>query len=65
LVDVADWEVNDQAAESKQKWVRIKIGGGEGYLPEEQIRSPIEHTACFIRTDGGWRMSGFGPGSGK
>jgi hypothetical protein len=65
LVDVVDWEVNDQGPASKQKWVKIKISGGEGFLPEEQIRSPIEHTVCFVRAEGGWRMIGFGPGSGK
>jgi len=65
LVEVADWEVDDQLSASKQKWVKIKLGGGEGFLPEEQIRSPIEHTACFVRAEGGWRMIGFGPGSGR
>ena len=65
LVHVVDWEVNDRAPEAKQKWVKIKIAYGEGYVPEEQVRSPIEHTACFIRTEGGWRMIGFGPGGGN
>jgi hypothetical protein len=65
LVQVADWEIDDRSLDTKQKWVRIKIAYGEGYVPEEQVRSPIEHTACFIRTEGGWRMMGFGPGGGK
>ena len=65
LVEVRDWEVADQAADSKQKWVRVRLPKGEGYVPEEQIRSPIEHTACFLKTANGWRMTGFGPGSGK
>ena len=65
IVEVSDWEVNDAAAGSKQKWVRIRLRAGEGYVPEEQIRSPIEHTACFVKSAGGWRMTGFGPGSGK
>ena len=64
MVEVVDWEVADRAG-SKQKWVRIKAGGREGYVPEEQIRSPIEHTACFVKTEGGWRLIGFGPGGGK
>ena len=65
LVEVRDWEVADRAADSKQKWVRIRIPKGEGYVPEEQIRSPIEHTACFVKGGNGWRLTGFGPGSGK
>lgn len=65
IVEVADWEVNDQSTESKQKWVRIKLKDGEGYVPEEHIRSPIEHAACFARGEAGWRMTGFGPGGGK
>jgi hypothetical protein len=65
LVEVRDWEVADRAADSKQKWVRIRISKGEGYVPEEQIRSPIEHTACFAKGGNGWRLTGFGPGSGK
>jgi hypothetical protein len=65
IVEVRDWEVNDQSAESKQKWVRIRVRAGEGYVPEEHIRSPIEHTACFVKSANGWRMTGFGPGGGK
>lgn len=65
IVEVSDWEVNDRAADSKQKWVKIRLNNGEGYVPEEQIRSPIEHAACFTKDEGGWRMTGFGPGGGK
>lgn len=56
IVAVTDWDVADQVADAKQRWVKIKIGESEGYVPEEQIRSPIEHTACFVRTAEGWRM---------
>ena len=65
LVVVTDWEVNDKAPEARQKWVKIRIPYGEAYVPEEQVRSPIEHTACFVKAEGGWRLIGFGPGSGK
>ena len=65
VVVVTDWEVDDQSPGVKQKWVKIKIAYGEAYVPEEQIRSPIEHTACFVRIEGGWRMIGFGPGGGN
>jgi len=65
IVEVTDWEVSDRAADSKRKWVKIRLKNGEGYVPEEQIRSPIEHAACFTRGEGGWRMTGFGPAGGK
>jgi hypothetical protein len=65
LVEVRDWEVADQSPGSRQKWVLIRIPKGEGYVPEEQIRSPIEHTACFVKGANGWRLTGFGPGGGK
>jgi len=57
IVTVTDWDVADQAADVKQHWVKIKIQEGEGFVPEEQIRSPIEHAACFVKTPDGWRMT--------
>ena len=65
LVAVADWEVADRAADVKQRWVKVKVRSGEGYVPEEQIRSPVEHSACFVKTESGWRLTGFGPGGGS
>lgn len=59
LVPVADWEVPDQAKETSQKWVKIRFRDKDGFVPEEQIRSPIEHRACFIKTESGWRMIAF------
>ncbi|MGH8622544.1 MAG: hypothetical protein ACRET3_10425 [Burkholderiales bacterium] len=64
IVAVADWEVDDRAPDFPQKWVKIKFKTGEGYVPEEQIRSPIEYTACFVKTGNGWRMSAFAPAGG-
>jgi len=64
IVAVADWEVDDRAADFPQKWVKIKLKTGEGYVPEEQIRSPIEHVACFVKTENGWRMTAFAPAGG-
>lgn len=64
IVRVADWEVADQSADVRQRWVKIKLGMGEGYVPEEQIRSPIEHTACFVKTTEGWRMIALAVGGG-
>jgi hypothetical protein len=62
IVRVTDWEVPDLDPGFKQNWVRIRLlKEGTGFVPEEQIRSPIEHSACFIRTARGWRMTVFGP----
>lgn len=61
---VSDWEVPDKAPDVKQRWVKVKVKNGEGYVPAEQIRSPVEHAACFVRTDAGWRMTGLAPGGG-
>ena len=64
LVAVADWDVADKTADVKQRWVKVKVKSGEGYVPEEQIRSPIEHSACFVKTENGWRLTGLAPGGG-
>ena len=61
VVPVTDWEVDDSDAASRQKWVRIRLKGRDGYVAEEHMRSPIEHAACFIKTDGSWRLTVFGP----
>jgi len=65
ILEVVDWEVDDRSPASKQKWVRVRLKRGEGYVQEEHIRSPIEHTACFVKGESGWRLVGFGPGGGK
>ncbi len=58
LVKVLDWEVADDDKENKQLWVRITTGAGAGFVPEEQIRSPLEHRACFAKSGASWRMTG-------
>lgn len=58
LVKAVDWEVADQDKENNQKWVKIQTGAKTGYVPEEQIRSPLEYRACFVRSEAGWRMTG-------
>jgi hypothetical protein len=65
IVPVIDWEVADKAADMKQTWVRIRMRTRDGYVPEEQIRSPIEQAACFVRTPAGWRMTAFAPAGGE
>jgi hypothetical protein len=65
IVPVVDWEVDDKAGEAKQKWVKIRYRNRDGYVPEEQIRSPIEQAACFVKTASGWRMTAFAPAGGE
>ncbi len=59
VVRVIDWEVADADPEVKQKWVIIRVQERDGYIPEEHIRSPIEHLACFRQTEAGWRLTSF------
>jgi hypothetical protein len=61
IIAVEDWEIDDRDKALKQKWVKIKLKERDAYVPEEQIRSPIEHAACFIKTEFGWRLTVFGP----
>ena len=58
LVNVTDWEVADEMKDGKQIWVALRMGTTTGYLPQEQVRSPIEYRACFVKRDGNWRLSG-------
>ena len=64
IVVVLDWEMHDKTADVAQRWVKVAVKNGEGYVPEEQIRSPVEHAACFVKTNAGWRMTGLAPGGG-
>ena len=65
IVHVSDWEIDDKAADVKQKWVKIRYRNRDGYIPEEQIRSPIEQAACFVKSGNGWRMTAFAPAGGE
>ena len=56
IVGVRDWEVADAENELKQRWVKVNHRGRDGYVPEEHIRSAIEHRACFAKTGNTWRM---------
>ena len=59
IVRVTDWEVADADPEVKQKWVKIQARERNGYIPEEHIRSPVEHLACFRKGEAGWRLTSF------
>jgi hypothetical protein len=56
IVGVRDWEVADTESQLKQRWVKVHHRGREGYVPEEHIRSAIEHRACFAKAGNTWRM---------
>jgi hypothetical protein len=62
VVQVEDWEVTDKTPGFPQKWTRIAVQGNSGYVPEQQIRSPIEHMACFAVQGGQWRLVSFTAG---
>jgi hypothetical protein len=62
VVRVEDWEVPDKVPGYPQKWTRIRVRSGSGYVPEQQIRSPIEHMACFAQQGGNWRLISFTAG---
>ena len=65
IVHVSDWEIDDKASDVRQKWVKIRYRNRDGYIPEEQIRSPIEQAACFVKSGNGWRMTAFAPAGGE
>lgn len=56
IVRVLDWEVED-AAMAPQKWVRVEVREGIGFVPEEHIRGAFEARACFQRGKAGWRIT--------
>jgi hypothetical protein len=58
LVKVLDWEVADQAHDNPQKWTKLETAAGQGYIPEEHVRSPLEYRACFVKSGARWRMTG-------
>lgn len=65
IVPVLDWDVADRDAASPQRWVKIRTDAGEGYVPEEHVRSPVELAACFVKSPAGWRMVAFAPAGGE
>ncbi len=58
LVNVIDWEVADDSKDNRQPWVKIQTKAGVGFVPDEQIRSPLEYRACFVKSGASWRMTG-------
>lgn len=59
IVHVDNWEVSDTDSAVAQKWVAVRAGEAQGFVPAEAVRSAIEHRACFLHTARGWRMTSF------
>ena len=57
LVNIVDWEVADENKDTPQSWVKIQLGDSAGYVPEQQVRSPLEYRACFAKSGANWRMT--------
>lgn len=57
IVAVRDWEVIDSEPKIQQRWVKVRFESRDGFVPDEHIRSAIEHRACFAKTGAGWRLT--------
>ncbi len=69
IVGVEDWDLEDDA-KSPQRWVKVVLKNGGGYMASEHVRSAIEARACFTRSRGKvpnagpWRMISLTVGGG-
>lgn len=58
-----DDSVNDESQEDGFKWVKIDLpAAGHGYVSGDDVRSPIDYSACFKKTGGRWVMVSFAAG---
>ncbi|HTP94939.1 MAG TPA: hypothetical protein VMK05_03755 [Burkholderiales bacterium] len=65
IVEIGEWDIEDETKGSTQTWVHVDTRAGEGYVPAEQIRSPVEHRACFAGGGGRWRITALSAGDDK
>jgi len=69
IVGVEEWDLEDDV-KSPQRWVRVVLKTGIGYMASEHVRSAIEARACFTRSRGKtpnagpWRMISLTVGGG-
>jgi hypothetical protein len=69
IVGVEDWDLEDEV-KSPQRWVKVVLKNGGGYMASEHVRSAIEARACFTRSRGKvpnagpWRMISLTVGGG-
>ncbi|MBY0439261.1 MAG: hypothetical protein K2W80_13825 [Burkholderiales bacterium] len=69
IVGVEDWDLEDEA-KSPQRWVKVVLKQGGGYMASEHVRSAIEARGCFTRSRGKtpnagpWRMMSLTVGGG-
>ncbi|MGI8640764.1 MAG: SH3 domain-containing protein [Pyrinomonadaceae bacterium] len=57
-----DYENSVSKKNNKDKylWLKVKtLGGKEGYVSAEFVRSPIDYRACFEKKNGQWKMTVF------
>jgi len=70
IVGVEDWDIEDSEPKVSQRWVRVVLKSGIGYMASEHVRSAIEARACFtrgrgsVKAAGPWRMVSFTVGGG-
>lgn len=70
IVGVEDFDIEDANPKVSQRWVRVVLKDGIGYMASEHIRSAVEARACFTRGRGSaaavgpWRMVSFTVGGG-
>ena len=69
IVGVEDWDLEDES-KTAQRWVKVVLKNGIGYMASEHVRSAIEARACFTRSRGKvpnagpWRMISLTVGGG-
>ena len=57
IVSIADW-TPVLAADSRRQWIAVQLAGGtQAFVPQDQIRSPIDYRAMFEKRDGNWLMT--------
>lgn len=56
IVRVENWDLGDAHPAMTQRWVRIVLGGKPAFVPEEHVRSAVEHHACFAKRGGLWKL---------
>lgn len=55
---VPNSEVLDRSAAEFSSWVKVKTPTGqEGYVPDNYVQGPMDHAACFRRTNGKWLIT--------
>lgn len=55
---VPNSQVFDRSTAEFSSWVKVKTPTGqEGYVPDNYVQGPMDHGACFRRTNGKWLIT--------